>query len=279
MTLDIDHLRGWIGSEDHASELLTLTLLERLNATLDRGAGMTPDLPVPLLTHHCLCQPVAPTASLGTDGHPARGGFLPPVPLPRRMWAGGEIEFHAPMVAGDIITRHSVVEDVVVKEGRSGTLCFVTVRHRYSNIETDCITERQDIVYREAAAPGALAATPTQAEQGEMSKSVPMSPVLLFRYSALTFNGHRIHYDHPYVTAEEGYPGLVVHGPMQAMLLALYAEECRGTAPAIFRYRGLSPVFADTPLILHAKETETGLKLWSAAPDGPVAMEAEAEWQ
>ena len=184
------------------------------------------------------------------------------------------------MLAGDIITRHSVVEDVVLKEGRSGSLCFVTVKHRYSNFETDCITERQDIVYREAAAPGARATTPPQAaEQGETSKSVAMSPVLLFRYSALTFNGHRIHYDHPYVTAEEGYPGLVVHGPMQAMLLAHYAEELRGKAPTRFRFRGLSPAFADAPLTLHARKTETELKLWTAAPQGPVAMEAEAEWQ
>nr|WP_321507070.1 MaoC family dehydratase N-terminal domain-containing protein [uncultured Celeribacter sp.] len=279
--IDIAHLRQWVGSAEEATEQLTPALAVRLAATLDRDDATAVGEPAPLLTHHCLCHAIAPTAALGPDGHPARGGFLPPVPLPRRMWAGGAIEFHAPLRVGDTVTRHSTVEDVALKQGRSGALCFVTVTHRYTVDGNTRITERQDIVYRAAPAETAQtgpARTPPPAPKGNSNRCLDASPTLLFRYSALTFNSHRIHYDHPYTTGEEGYPGLVVHGPLQAMLLAQYAADLRGAMPRSFRFRSFAPVFGDAALHLHARTTDNGLKLWSAAPEGPIAMEAHAQW-
>ncbi|WP_417722328.1 FAS1-like dehydratase domain-containing protein [Salipiger sp.] len=276
--MDLDHLRGWIGREETQSELLTPALVQRFNATFDREGSLEEGAEAPLLIHLCLCQPAAPTAALGTDGHPARGGFLPPVPLPRRMWAGGAFEFHAAPRIGETITRRSVIEDVTMKEGRTGTLCFVTVTHHVSAGDRALITERQDIVYRNADAPGAPKKTPEPAPAGASSKEIAATPVLLFRYSALTFNGHRIHYDQPYVTGEEGYPGLIIHGPIQATMLAQYAADLRGAAPARFTFRSLSPIFDTADFTLNAGDDGAALTLWTAGTGGPKAMEARAEW-
>ncbi|WP_174803082.1 FAS1-like dehydratase domain-containing protein [Martelella limonii] len=290
--LDLDHLRRWIGRQEQAFELLTPTLVARLNATLDREDPTDEGAEAPLLIHHCLCQPTTPTASLGPDGHPERGDFLPPVPLPRRMWAGGALTFHAPLLIGETISRRSVVEDVTLKEGRSGRLCFVTVTHHLESGGRKALTERQDIVYRDPAnlAPAsqspanaapvkALAArTPQPADAGEHQRIVTTPAARLFRYSALTFNSHRIHYDAPYVTDVEGYPGLVVHGPLQAMLLVQYAADLRQERPARFSFRSLSPAFGDRSLAVNARSTDNGFDLWTAEPGGPVAMEARAEW-
>ena len=279
MNIDLDHLRSWIGHEETRSEVLMPTLVERFNATFDRDGPLDEGAEAPPMIHLCLCQPVAPSAALGPDGHPARGGFLPPVPLPRRMWAGGEMTFHAPLCIGDTVTRRSVIEDVALKTGRSGDLCFVTVRHHFNSDSGDLITERQDIVYRSAptgtAKPPSPAATAPAAPH---NRDIATTPTLLFRYSALTFNGHRIHYDRPYCQEDEGYPGLVVHGPMQATLLAQFAADLRGAAPARFSFRSLSPVYDTQGLGLRAAEAEAGISLWTAAPGGPVAMEAQAQW-
>ncbi|MEO1986446.1 MAG: MaoC family dehydratase N-terminal domain-containing protein [Martelella sp.] len=277
--LDLDHLRGWIGRDERASEQLTSMLVARLNATLDREWPVAEGVAAPLLIHHCLCQPTAPTAALGPDGHPQRGGFLPPVPLPRRMWAGGGVTFHDALRIGETVTRRSVVEDVTIKEGRSGRLCFVTVTHHFGSDGRESLTERQDIVYRDVATAGtAPSASPPPAPAGPYQRSMDTSPERLFRYSALTFNSHRIHYDFPYVTGEEGYPGLVVHGPLQAMLMAQYAVDLRGSAPVRFRFRGLSPAIAGKPLLINARENGDVFDLWTAQPNGPVTMEARAEW-
>ena len=225
MGIDHDHLRSWIGREDRAEEQLTSALVQRFNATLNRVSPLETGAEAPALIHLCLCQPAVPTAELGPDGHPARGGFLPPVPLPRRMWAGGKFSFHASLQIGVIVSRHSVVRDVAIKEGRSGSLCFVTVEHVISSDGTLAVTERQDIVYREAAGAGSAAprhALPS-APTGDHHRLIAVSAPLLFRYSALTFNGHRIHYDTPYARKEEQYPGLIVHGPLQAALLCQFA--------------------------------------------------------
>ena len=278
MDMTLDHLRKWIGGEERASEMLTPALTERFLATFDRAGESDPGAEAPLMLHHALCQPVAPTSQLGPDGHPKRGGFLPPVTLPRRMWAGGEIAFHSAPRVGQTVSRRSVIDDVHIKQGRSGSLCFVTVTHAYATEGRTLLTERQDIVYREAPSPGATPKAPPPAPEGASRRDVDPSPELLFRYSALTFNSHRIHYDHPYVTGEEGYPGLVVHGPLQAALLVQYAADLHGAAPARFRFRGLSPVFSGSPLVLHATEEDGAMTLWSAAPGGPVAMEASAQW-
>ena len=277
-TLDIGHLRDWIGREDSASEVLTAEKVRQFRATFDEAPGEpVPGSAAPRMIHWCLAQPVALTGGLGPDGHPARGGFLPPVPLPRRMWAGGQIDFSDEIGVGDTVTRRSHIERVEVKEGRTGTLCFVTVQHQVSAEGRAVLTERQDIVYRglDAAAPKG---EPEPAPAGESVREVDASAPLLFRYSALTFNGHRIHYDHPYVTKVEGYPGLIVHGPLQATLLLRHAAQMKGADPVRFSFRGLSPLFDTAPVLLHGSPDGAGVKLWTQRPGGPFAMTAEAGW-
>lgn len=280
MEMDIDYLRGWIGRRESVSEVLTPMLVERYNATFDRKGPLGQGDPAPILIHHCLCHSAVATAGLGPDGHPLRGGFLPPVSLPRRMWAGGEIRFTSPARIGETITRSSVIEDVASKNGRSGPLCFVTVRHEVTGDGRAILTERQDIVYRDDPAPDAAPSKPPiPAPAGGSRKGAACDPVVLFRYSALTFNSHRIHFDLPYATAQEGYPGLVVHGPLQAALLVEYATELRGRVPETFSFRSMSPVFSDAGLMLNADATDGGnLRLWTAAMNGPLAMEARAKW-
>ena len=274
MDIDIAHLRQWIGREESHSEALTPARVAQFNATFDREAD--PEADAPLLIHLCLALPAGSTGALGPDGHAARGGFLPPVALPRRMWAGGAFDFHWPIRVGEVVTRRSVIRDVVLKQGRSGPLCFVTVDHEISSDGRPALTERHDIVYRDATA--ASRKVPEAAPQGTRSRSVTPTAPLLFRYSALTFNGHRIHYDKPYATGTEGYPGLVVHGPMQATMLCQFAADLRGSAPKSFRFRSLSPLFDDADFTLNAEEGDGGLRLWTAATGGPIAMEAQAQW-
>ncbi|MEP9379231.1 MaoC family dehydratase N-terminal domain-containing protein [Aquabacter sp. CN5-332] len=276
--LDIDHLRSWIGREEAASESVSPELVRKFRAMFDEEPGdPQPGDLAPTLLHWCLAQPVAQTKALGPDGHPARGGFLPPVPLPRRMWAAGSFVFHDALKVGDAVRRLSRIDNVEVKTGRTGTLCFVTVMHEVTAGDRAILTERQDIVYRDLDS-GVQKAAPPPAPEGHHRRAVDPSPPLLFRYSALTFNGHRIHYDHPYVTQVEGYPGLVVHGPMQATLMLRYAAELKGAAPARFSFRGLSPLFDNEMFHVHAEPEGAGIKLWTARAGGPVAMTAEAAW-
>jgi 3-methylfumaryl-CoA hydratase len=277
MDLDIERLKTWIGREETKSELVSPTLAERFNATFDRSADASNGAVAPLLIHLCLAPPAAPTSSLGPDGHPARGGFLPPVPLPRRMWAGGAFRFRGDIRIGETVTRRSRIAEVAVKHGRSGALCFVTVEHVIESAAKPVILERQDIVYRDASSPGAPK-PPQPAPQGRHREIVQPSPALLFRYSALTFNGHRIHYDVPYVREVENYPGLIVHGPLQATLLAHFAETIRGKRPSSFDFRSLSLLFDDADFTINATEDGEDLKLWTSYQNGPVAMEARAQW-
>ena len=278
MDLDIDHLRGWIGNNETMSERLTPQLVARFNATLDIEEDTVPGAEAPLMIHFCLAQPVAAASYLGHDGHPKRGGFLPPVSLPRRMWAGGEITFHAPLVIDEMVTRTSRIDNVDVKQGRSGTLCFVTVIHEYSCGGAPAVCERQDVVYREAPTGSAATVAADPAPAGTKSRQVVADATMLFRYSAITFNGHRIHYDAPYARTVEGYGGLVVHGPLQATLMAHMAAEIHGHAPTRFSFRGKTPIFDDAPFMLHATEDDGGLSLWTARDGGPVAMQAKAGW-
>jgi 3-methylfumaryl-CoA hydratase len=276
--LDVDHLRSWIGREDSASDIVSVDLVRKYHATFDLS-GDPPGLGqvVPRLLHFCLAQPAVPTAALGEDGHPQRGGFLPPVPLPRRMWAGGRFSFHGDLHVGDAMRRVSRIADVVVKHGRTGLLCFVTVEHVAEVDGRVLLNETQDIVYRGLDGDGA-GKQPTPAKPGRHRRLVDPSPPLLFRYSALTFNGHRIHYDRRYVMEVEGYPGLIVHGPLQAALLLNYAAQLRGHPPSRFTFRSLSPLFDNDVFALHADEDAVKLKLWTARENGPVAMTAEATW-
>lgn len=277
--IDIDHLKAWIDREDTGIEVLSEDLACKYHATFDMpGAAPAHGAAAPQLIHFCLAQPAVATCGLGPDGHPARGGFLPPVPLPRRMWAGGALTFHRDIKVGDAVRRVSRIADVSLKEGRTGPLCFVTVAHRIEADGVLAIEERQDIVYRGTDAGGNPAKAPPPADRGTHVKPIVAGAPLLFRYSALTFNAHRIHYDRTYATEVEGYPALVVHGPMQAALLCAYATELRGTPPKRFSFRGQSPLFDTDTFALHATPDGDGLKLWTAREDGPVAMTAEAFW-
>lgn len=244
--IDIDHLRGWIGRTREVEDVVTPRLVAEYRATLAPHLAPVREGEAPLALHWCLAPETPAADALGPDGHAAKGGFLPPVPLPRRMWAGGEIETLAPLRIGDRVVRRETVSDVAVKHGRTGTLCFVTVRHDYETERGPAIRDRQDIVYREASRPGdaAPAVRPVPA-QDDAAWSVEANSVLLFRYSAMTFNGHRFHYDQPYATRVEGYADLVVHGPMQATLLMNLAATLLGHGPRKFAYRGVSPMTAN----------------------------------
>lgn len=267
---------AWIGRTEQSEDLVTPMLVTRFGATFDRAFAAEAGTNAPILLHFCLCQPVEDTASLGADGHPRPGGFLPPVPLPRRMWAGGDITFHAPLRIGDTVRRLSAIESVTPKTGRSGPLWFVRVRHEIWCDETLALIERQDIVYRGLTSPPPRQFPP--AACGVHHRRVTPSPPLLFRYSALTFNSHRIHYDLPYSLDQENYAGLVVHGPLQATLLAQFAADLAPAPLRRFRFRSQSPILGHAPFTLNAKPEGTGLTLWTAASEGPVAMEAIAEW-
>jgi 3-methylfumaryl-CoA hydratase len=279
--LDIDHLRQWIGRSREVSDIVTAQLVKGLRATLfqDVGEPKTGDA-APFTVHWCLAQPVFPMSMLGPDGHPTRGGFLPPVPLPRRMWAGGELEFLDPLRVGDEAKCTSRITDVTVKSGSTGTLCFVSVEHLMTTSRGLAIRERQDIVYREmGGAPAAPAKAPPPPPMAKHRETHVSDPVLLFRYSALTFNGHRIHYDRDYVTKVEGYPGLIFHGPLQAALIVeLAAKLHNGQPPKKFSYRGVQPLFEGGEFSVNANENGGGLELWTANAEGQPTMKGTAVW-
>jgi 3-methylfumaryl-CoA hydratase len=245
-SVDIDVLRLWLGRTERRSDSVQAAPLAALAATLDRDEALpAPGAEVPPLWHWLFFTPLARQSQIGADGHAKRGDFLPPVPLPRRMWAGGRLEFVQPLRVGEQITRDSRIIKVDAKSGRSGELVFVTVRHEISNARGIGLTEEHDIVYRDLPAPGAPPPTPqTAPSDATFSREIVPDPVLLFRYSALTFNGHRIHYDRPYVTQVEGYPGLIVHGPLIATLLAdLLRREQPRARMRRFSFTAMRPLF------------------------------------
>lgn len=270
----------WIGRTETRTERLGAAPLAGLAATLDRDDPAPQDgTELPPLSHWLYFLPRAPQHALGPDGHPRRGGFLPPVPLPRRMWAGGRFEFHHPLRVGDEATRVSRILRVEAKSGRSGELVFVTVRHELGNARGLALTEEHDIVYRAAPAPGAPAAEPQRAPTGaQFTRTVEPDPVLLFRYSALTFNGHRIHYDRRYCTEVEGYPGLVVHGPLIATLLVdLLRRERPAARLTRFAFTALRPTFDGQPFEVCGREDGDGrFALWARDHEGWLTMRAEA---
>lgn len=277
-----DSFEAWIGRSDERDDLVTQAPIRLLQATLDHA---TPDIlpaAVPPLGHWLYFLPGERQSLVGSDGHPQRGGFLPPISLPRRMWAGGRLQFLRPLPVGERIWRLSTIESVEAKSGRSGALTFVTVRHDISDVRGVAIREWQDIVYREAsmrAVAGASATQPAFAPTDEQfSRVIVPDPVLLMRFSALTFNGHRIHYDRSYATQEEGYPGLVVHGPLIATLLI---EELRRTHPGkaicSFEFKAVSPLFDNAPFTVNGKLVGSAAHLWARGPQGQLAMQACAD--
>ena len=282
MTLDLAHLRGWIGRSMEAEDVVTPRLVAEYRATFEAHLADTPANEAPLGLHWCLAPPIPPMSELGEDGHAAKGGFLPPVPLPRRMWAGGEVETHAPLLVGDTVLKRSTVESVSFKEGRTGPLCFVAVRHLFLTGRGLAISERHDIVYRsaEGATPGPTppaGAARAEDRPAERTWQVETSPVLLFRYSAMTFNGHRIHYDQPYVTTVEGYAGLIVHGPIQATACLNMVAALAGHPPRRFRFRNVSPMIAGRAFtVAGTRRSDGSLACWTRNADERICMEGES---
>lgn len=275
-------LQAWVGKTETLSDSVTAAPLRALSATLDRDDGdPVPGTALPELWHWLYFLPMARQSGLGPDGHPERGGFLPPVPLPRRMWAGGRLQWHQQVLqVGDAVTRTSRIESVTHKAGRSGDLVFVLVRHEVRNGQGLALTEEHDIVYRANPQPGDAVPPPQPAaHNAAWSRELVPDDVLLFRYSALTFNGHRIHYDRKYVTEVEGYPGLIVHGPLIATLLAdLLRRNLPGARLLTFEFRAVRPVFDLWPFKLHGLPSADGktVALWTEDHEGWLTMQATA---
>jgi 3-methylfumaryl-CoA hydratase len=278
--IDLDELRAWVGRTERRTDPLPAWTAAALAATLDRADPPAAGDPLPPGWHWAFFLDAAPMAALGRDGHPRRGGFLPPVPLPRRMWAGGRLAFEADLPVGEPAERVSEVVEVALREGRTGPLVFVTVRHTLTGGRGRAVVEEHDIVYREDPRPGDAAPAPKAAPaDAAWSREVNPDPVLLFRYSALTFNGHRIHYDRSYATGVEGYPGLVVHGPLMAtLMLDLARRERPGDRLARFEFRALAPVFDTAPFTVAGRPEGSGAALWVAGPGGALAMSGSAEF-
>jgi 3-methylfumaryl-CoA hydratase len=277
--MDLDQLKQWIGKTEVIQDQITLAPLKAMAATLDRHdpAPQTGDGVAPCW-QWLYFLPLHPHGEIGVDGHPRRGGFLPPVPLPRRMWAGSRLDFRHALTAGDAVVRTSRIADVSAKQGRSGSLVFVRVRHEISDAQGIAIAEDQDIVYRDMPRAGEPSVPAKAARTDEQfSRRIIPDPVLLFRYSALTFNGHRIHYDRPYATGEEGYPGLVVHGPLIATLLIdQLRREHPGARVTSFEFKATSPLF-DTAHFDICGRLDGGVStLWARGPEGQLAMQASA---
>jgi 3-methylfumaryl-CoA hydratase len=277
MTAPTQKLDDWLDKTVTVEDDITAYPLRAMASTLDRS---DPGGIVPPLWHWLYFLPVAPMSEVGADGHPERGAFLPPVPLPRRMWAGGRLTFHKALNAGEHAKRTSTIVHIDDKTGRTGRLVFVTVKHDIETLGELVIEEEHDIVYRDAPTAGVPAKEPARAPAGEAwRRTLSADPVLLFRYSALTFNGHRIHYNHPYATQQEGYPGLVVHGPLIATLLVdLVQRELPDATLATFAFRALRPTFAGSPLTLCGSPTNDGknIDLWAKDHDGYLTMLATA---
>lgn len=282
MDAGLERLRDWVGREQRRRDVVTVAPLVALSALLDRDdPAPVPGDPAPPLAHWLYFLPAYRQSAAGPDGHAARGEFLPPVPLPRRMWAGSRIEFARPLEVGAAVEQRSRIAAVTPKEGRSGPLVFVTVRHEVSDSRGLVIADEHDIVYRGAEAAGAAAAA-TPAPGGEAwRREIRPDPLLLFRYSAVTFNGHRIHYDHPYTTQVEGYPGLVVHGPLIATLLVdLLRREMPGITLRTFTFRALKPLFDTASFTTCGLPDRAGgsARLWTRDAEGAMTMEAIAAW-
>lgn len=263
-----------------AADVVAPTSAAALSAALDHDFALGQGDPLPHLWHWIFFRPVVRQSLIGSDGHPVKGGFLPDLGLPRRMWAGGRLRFLSPLTIGNSITRESRIVDVSEKEGRSGKLAFVTVKHEIRSSGSLAIVEEQDIVYREPALPGSAGPTPTKAPSDELwHREVVPNEVLLFRYSALTFNGHRIHYDKPYVTEIEGYPDLVVHGPLIATLLMdLVCRNRPGASVLDFAFKAIRPSFLGNTLTLCGRLSPDGktAELWAKDHEGWLTMSARA---
>ena len=277
----MEDFSAWTGRSETVHDTIGPTPVAALAATLDHLAAPTATgTPLPLLWHWLYFLPLHRQSELGADGHARRGGFLPPVSLPRRMWAGSQFEFVSPICVGDAVARTSTIADVTQKDGRSGRLVFVKVRHelRCNGAADPALVEFHDIVYREAKQPADVEPPPVAAPTvAAWQRTVVPDEVLLFRYSALTFNGHRIHYDRRYVTEVEGYPGLIVHGPLLATLLMdLLRREAPVAEVATFTFKAVRPTFDLHPFKLNGQRDGNTVKLWAQDHEGWLTMDAVA---
>jgi len=273
-------LVDWVGRSETREDVVTAAPLVALSGLLDRDdPPPRPGDAAPPLAHWLYFLPNFRISESGPDGHALKGGFLPPVPLPRRMWAGSRIRFERPLRVDEVITRRSTIANVTVKEGKSGTLVFVTARHEVSDRKGTLLVDEHDIVYRGETT---LAAKGEPAPTGETwRREIRPDPVLLFRYSAVTFNSHRIHYDHPYVTKVEGYPGLVVHGPLIAtLLLDLLRRNRPATEVKEYRFKALKPLYDTASFFTCGAPDEAAgsARLWTRDAEGAATMQATASW-
>ena len=266
---------AWAGRRLRDEGCVTQSIARQFEATLGGTADVSFGDPMPLLSHWCAFPTTTLTDDLGEDGHPRGSDLLPPSHLRRRMWAGGSLEFHAPLCVGDPLRRQSSVRSVTHKEGAAGEMMFVTVDHAIYGPRGLAIEERQDIVYLNI--PEIYQPPKTRALAGDIIASCPATPTMLFRYSALTFNAHRIHYDQTYATEVEKYPGLVVHGPLQATALIRAASAQKGQPPKMFDFRGVHPMFAADSFDIHAQDDIHAMTL-TTGQGGHVCMQASAVW-
>ena len=279
--VDIDHLRKWIGKIDNVTDYVTPIVEQRYRATLNMDIGNPEDGdPVTSGLHWMLGWNLVKNDELGVDSHPALGEFLPPVPLPRRMWAGSEIKVLKPIRVGDKVIKQSTVADIQVKEGRTGLLCFVTAEYNFLVNDEVTINEKHNIVYRDISKSGGGSGYSKDIpEKADLSQKIFMHPTILFRYSAIGFVGHRIHYDHPYTVNEENYPGLIVHGPLQATYLLRAAEKLMGKPVKSFTHKVMAPVFADSEYMVGVDKMDDGsVSCWGATKEFGVTMRAEAKF-
>ncbi|MEJ2533815.1 MAG: MaoC family dehydratase N-terminal domain-containing protein [Halioglobus sp.] len=278
---DLNALEAWIGKTESREDLISPAPAAGLSATLDYG---TPRAsvgdPLPPLWHWLYFHAVPRPSETDRDGHPRRGGFLPPVALPRRMWAGSRIRFESPLRVGDRARRDSAIASISHKQGSAGDLVFVTVRHRIYRGDALAIEEEQDLVYRETATGNATPAPQPAPEEAQWTREITPDPVLLFRYSAFTLNSHRIHYDRDYAMNVEGYQGLVVQGPLTATLLldSLYREWPDAQVKS-FSFRGMRPLLDGRQVLLQGRRDDTSATLWALDEGGALAMKANARLQ
>jgi 3-methylfumaryl-CoA hydratase len=277
-SIDIAHLQTWIGKQETLEDDISLFPAKALAAALDNASVPQKGDALPAFWEWLYFLPTPKASATGADGHPAKGGFLPPVPLPRRMWAAGEVDCFAPLIIGQPATRVSTIEAVDLKGGSTGQLVFVTVRHDIFQNGVRCISQAQNIVYREQPAADAPspAAKPAPMD-ADWSATITPDPVLLFRYSALTYNGHRIHYDRTYAMQEELYPALVVHGPLLVtLLLELKRHHLPESPLKSFKFRAMRPTFDTDPFKVQGKREGNTIKYWSADKEGAMCMSIEA---
>ena len=283
MSQDLERLKDWIGKTDTVEDRATAMPVHGYAALMDRDTVPKEGDPIGPMSHWFFFNPVAPASQIGPDGHPQRGGFMPPVPLPRRMFAGARTTYHQDLLIGEKLKRFSTITDVSVKEGRSGTLVFCTVKHDIHGESGLALEEEHDIVYRDNppanAGGGNSGRTKPAPDDHAWTKEINPDPVMLFRYSAITFNGHRIHYDRTYVTEVEGYPGLIVHGPLTASFLVELALENNPGKPLTgFRFQARAPLFDTAPFQVAGKPGADGntAEVWSVTPEGGVGTLATA---